>query len=342
MQGLLGVIVSCGMVWAIGAHAQVGSPQQFADLGELKLESGAVIHGCKLGYRTLGSLNADRSNVVLYPTWFTGNSADLLATVAKGGFIDPASFYFIFVDALGDGVSCSPSNSVTQHGVDFPEFTIQDMVESEHRLLTEKLGLQHVHAVMGMSMGGMQTFQWIVSYPDFMDVAVPIVGSPKLTSYDMLLWRTEEQAMLIEPAYAGGQYAGNPKFPTVQLIHNLNLTTPEFRVKMTAPEEFGKFLETTESQTNGAFDGNDWRWQIHAMLAQDIGKGSSLQAAAVKVKARVFVVSSRRDHMVNPIPAIDFAPSIHAKLLILEGDCGHIAPGCEAGKVRPAIAEALR
>jgi len=326
------------------ARGQVGagSPQQFADLGELKLESGAVIHGCKLGYRTLGTLNAAKSNAIVFPTWFTGTSADLLRVFGPQGYIDTESYFFILVDALGDGVSCSPSNSASQHGIDFPEFTIRDMVESEHRLVTEALGLKHVHAVMGGSMGGMQTFQWIVSYPEFMDVAIPIVGSPRLTSYDKMLWRSEEAAMLADPAYAGGRYDGNPKMPVVQLIHNMNLTTPEFRVQHTPLTEFESFFAATEGTTNGAFDANDWLWQIHAMLSQDIGKGSSLEAAAARIKARVLLVNARQDHMVNPIPAIAFAPLIHAKLLVLEGDCGHLAPGCEADKVRPAITEALR
>jgi homoserine O-acetyltransferase len=130
--------------------------------------------------------------------------------------------------------------------------------------------------------------------------------------------------------------------PVAQLINTMNLTTPEFRVDSTKPTEFEAFFAGVEGSTNGAFDANDWRWQIHASLAQDIGKGTSLEAAAARVKARVLVVSSRQDHMVNPIPAIAFAPMIHAKLLVLEGDCGHLATLCEAAKVRPAIAEALR
>jgi homoserine O-acetyltransferase len=343
-MNLLRAIGLVGCLCAGVACAQAGStaPQQFGDLGELKLESGAVIHGCKLGYRTLGTLNAAKSNAIVFPTWFTGTSADVMRVFGPQGYIDAESYFFILVDALGDGVSCSPSNSVSQHGVDFPEFTIRDMVESEHRLLTETLGLQHVHAVMGGSMGGMQTFQWMVSYPEFMDVAIPVVGSPRLTSYDRMLWRSEEAAMLADPAYAGGRYEGNPKMPVVQLIHSMNLTTPEFRVQHTSAGGVESFFAATEATTNGAFDANDWRWQMHAMLSQDIGKGSSLDEAAARIRARVLIVTSRQDHMVNPIPAIAFAPRIHAKLLVLEGDCGHLAPGCEAEKVRPAIAAALK
>jgi len=70
------------------------------------------------------------------------------------------------------------------------------MVHSQYRLLTKKLGIKHIYGIIGGSMGGMQVFEWIVTYPDFMDKAVPYVGSPRLTSYDLLLWYTE--LMVIE------------------------------------------------------------------------------------------------------------------------------------------------
>lgn len=76
--------------------------------------------------------------------------------------VDPAKWFLIAVDALGDGVSSSPSNSETQHGPAFPAFNTRDMVDAEYRMVTETFGIKHLHAVMGVSMGGMQTFEWMV------------------------------------------------------------------------------------------------------------------------------------------------------------------------------------
>ena len=148
--------------------------------------------------------------------------------------------------------------------------------------------------------------------------------------------------MVTDPEYAGGQYTNSPKLMTVALLHNLNLTTPQARVEQTQTAAFEKFFADIEKEGIGKADANNWRWQIHAILGQDVGAGSSLADAARKVKARVLVVNAQQDHIVNPIPAINFARLIHAKLLILEGECGHLAPGCEANLVRPAIAAALQ
>src|SRR4051794_34212159 len=195
------------LLLSIGASAQ---EQQIASLGDFHLQNGQTIRDCKVGYRTFGHLNAQRSNVVLFPTWFSGTTKDLAGLVGPGKFIGSDKYYVIAVDALGDGVSSSPSNSTMQPHMRFPQFSIRDMVESQHELLTKHLKIQHLRAVMGVSMGGMQTFQWIVTYPDFMDLAIPIVGSPRLTSYDLLLCNAEAHAIETDPSWKNGEYTQTP------------------------------------------------------------------------------------------------------------------------------------
>ena len=321
--------------------AQTIPPLQYANLGDLKLENGSVIHDCRIGYRTLGTLNAAKSNAVLVPAWFTGGSGDVAMGLGPGSYIDTTKWFVIAVDPLGNGVSSSPSNSATQHGTDFPQFSIRDMVESEHRLVTETLRLQHLHAVMGISMGGLQTFQWMVSYPDFMDLAIPIVGTPQMSSYDLLLWNIELKALESDPAYNHGKYTQRPPLSMVALIHNMNLSTPDFRANHTTREGFQQYFDQIVTDGDRFFDANDYLRQLQAVIGQDIAHGGSIYDAANKVKAKVLIVNATQDHMVNPLPPLGFAKLIHAQTLLLESDCGHMAPGCENAKMNPVVEQFL-
>jgi homoserine O-acetyltransferase/O-succinyltransferase len=326
------------LLFSVVLHAQDIPSLQFAYLGDLKLENGSVVHDCKIGYRTMGTLNATKSNAILFPTWFTGKSGDIVAGLGPGKYVDTSKYFVIAVDSLGNGVSTSPSNSAKQHGTEFPRFSIRDMVSSEYRLVTETLHLQHLHAVMGISMGGIQTFQWIASYPDFMDLAVPIVGTPQQSSYDLLLWNTELRALETDPEYKHGKYKQNPPLSTVALIHNMNLNTPDFRANHTTREGFQQYFN--EIVTNGErfMDANDYLRQLQAIIGQDIAQGGSLYDAANKVKAKTLVINAAQDHMVNPLPPLGFAKLIHAQTLVLTSDCGHMAPGCEMDSaVKPAV-----
>ena len=321
--------------------AQTIPPLQYAHLGDLKLENGSVIHDCKIGYRTLGTLNAAKSNAVLIPSWFTGKSGDVAMGLGPGSYVDTTKFFVIAVDSLGNGVSSSPSNSVTQHGTDFPQFSIRDMVHSEYRLVTETLHLQHLHAVMGISMGGLQTFQWMVSYPDFMDLAIPIVGTPQMSSYDLLLWNTELKALVSDPAYKDGKYMQTPPLSLVALIHNMNLATPDFRANHTTRAGFQQYFENITTGGDRFFDANDYLRQLQALIGHDIADGGSIYDAANKVKAKVLIISATQDHMVNPLPALGFAKLIHAQTLLLDSDCGHMSPGCENTTMNPVVEKFL-
>jgi homoserine O-acetyltransferase len=332
-----------GMAASLAAQEAPGAPQ-YVELGDFKLTSGAVIHDLRLRYRTFGKLNADKSNAILWPTWLGGRTEDLLHYVGAGKVIDDREYFVILVDAIGNGVSTSPSNSNTQKGIDFPRFTIRDMVESERRLLTEVFHVEHLRAVMGISMGGMQTFEWIAAYPDFMDTAIPIVGSPQSTSYDKLLWTAENDAVALDPAWNHGHPTGplGPGLVMMQEIGALNSTSPEYRVAHTKPKEFADFIGTMKKATGGdplrAIDGIRQR---EAIMDLDVAAefGGTLETAAARVHAKLLVIVSQQDHVVNPTPAIEFARLLHAPVVLMDSPCGHNSPGCVS--VGPIVAQFL-
>ena len=323
---------------ALGASAQA---LKRAALGDLPLASGEVLRECVVGYRTYGTLNAERSNAVLFPTWFGGTSQDLDRYIGPGKLVDTGRWFVIAVDALGNGVSSSPSTSHRQPRMAFPRLAIRDMVDSQRRLLAQELGLTRVHAVVGLSMGGMQAFQWLVSFPEALDVAIPIIGSPKLASYDLFFWRTYCLAITRDADWKGGDYSENPAREIRRGFWSLLGSTPEKVSREVSREQVGPTLD--KARDAAAADANDQLRQAEAMMGLDISEtfGGDMARAAAAVKARVLVVVGRTDHTVTPGPALAFAKLLKTEPLVLENDCGHGAPGCEAERVKAAVAQAL-
>ena len=338
-------VVLVAALASVATVAGAQGEQLYAELGDFRLESGEVIRDLTIGYRTFGELNAERSNAVLVPTWFTGTTADLVEQEVPSKLVDSSQYFVILVDAIGDGVSTSPSNSVEQPGMRFPRFTILDMVRSQHALLTRTLGIEHLRAVMGVSMGGMQTFQWAVSYPDFVDKAIPIHGSPLPSSYDRLLWTATIRAIKADPEWKGGDYESPPVagLRTVAAIVPLALSTPDAVVEETRPADFRAFLEGLDEGQVGGFDANNWIRQAEAMMALDVSAafGGSMEKAAAAIEADVLVVVGTRDHMVTPQPALDFAERLFAPVVALDSPCGHLAIWCEQDEAFPLIARFL-
>jgi homoserine O-acetyltransferase len=314
---------------------------EFARLGDFKLESSESIRDCRIGYRTFGKLNEDKSNAILLTTWASGTTEQLKSNVGPGRLIDTTKYYVIAVDALSNGVSSSPSNSAAQPRMSFPKITIRDMVNTQHELLTKVLHLNHVKAVIGISMGGMQTFQWMVSYPNFMDKAIPIVGSPRLAPYDLLHWQTQLDAIMNDPGWNNGSYSVNPARRAEYEFGALLLTTPENYNKRMTREKV--FEELEKAGKISGFDANDKIRQVQAMMALDVSVPfeASIERAAAVVKASVFVIVAKLDHVVTPGPALEFARLQGAKVLELESDCGHNAPSCEGRRVNAAVADFL-
>jgi homoserine O-acetyltransferase/O-succinyltransferase len=319
--------------------------QQFASFGDFKLQNGAIIRDFRIGYRTLGKLNADSSNAILWPTWLGGRSEDLLQFVGPKSVVDPNSYFVILVDAIGNGVSTSPSNSKRQPFMQFPRFTIRDMVEAEHRLVTDVLHLGHLRAVMGISMGGMQTFEWLVAYPNFMDEAIPMLGSPQSTSFDKLLWTTEIDALELDPDWN----RGSPRAPLtrgavlLEEIDSMNITSPAYRVAHTTSASFNAFLKELRGSSKADIGtASDQIRQRQAIISFDIpGEyGLTLEQTAKRERAKLLVIVSPQDHMVNPAPARQFAATINAPVVILDSPCGHLSLSCIS--VGPVVASFLK
>ncbi len=111
------------------------------EVPNVMLQKGGFLPTARLSYKTLGELNADRSNAVLVPSWYTGTNADTEAfMVGTNRALDPGKYFIILTDLLGNGLSSSPSNTPSPfERTRFPRITIHDNVRLQHQLITETL-----------------------------------------------------------------------------------------------------------------------------------------------------------------------------------------------------------
>jgi len=329
------IIIVMLFLWSSGALGQ--DNLQFVNLGDYTLENGQIIRDCRLAYRTFGVLNSAKSNVILFPTWLAGTTQDLidLELIGPGKMADSSKYFIVTVDTFGNGVSSSPSNSQHQPDQAFPRFSIKDMVNAQYILLSRYLHLSHLHGVIGISMGGMMAYQWMVSYPCFLDKAVAIVASPRLTSYDLLLWQAELSAI---DAGRGTPQGKNDSMKTVAAIHNLHVRTPRYITANTTPESFTQFLAATEKSIM-KYNAYDWAWQLKAIMDHDIYRsfGEAIDPAAKTIRAKAFIIWAQQDLAVNSEPAQALARYLHAETFELPGDCGHLSFLCESETLRDKV-----
>lgn len=320
------------MLAFISTHAfadAIETEQQFHAIGDMPLVSGETLEDVMVGYRTVGALNATRSNVIVFLTWFTGTSEGMIQAgkIGPGALANTDRYYVIVVDALGNGVSTSPSNSHRQPGKDFPAIAIDDMVRAAHALVTKHLGFDRVHAVMGISMGGMQTFQWIGQFPGFMDKAVAIDGSPRMTTYDLAQWGAHEEAI---ETMRGAGIPDEQTMAFVGSITMLTLWTPDYFVENIPSENWPEFRAGFRQGTAQA-DPNDYLAQLRAMMSHDVYADHAAVDGTYEgiVQAELLVIGVPSDHMVNPEPARALAESLGALYVSIESDCGHVGSSCE-------------
>jgi len=328
------LVLLCAGTSIANAQPATDPAQQFANLGECTLASGKVINDCRIGYLTLGTLNRERSNAILFPTWYGGTSRNILQYLGPGKLVDTDKFFVIVVDSFGNGVSSSPSNSSKQSGAAFPAVSIRDMVHLQKRLLNEHLKLSSLHAVVGISMGAMQTLEWAVWQPGIASRFVAIAGSPRLAPYDLVLWHTDSRLirMMIDcncqtpmQVLAGTRFLSN-------VVDNQNAPYPSK----------DKILGSIAEQKMDPAIGYDRLLQLGAMIGHDVTRGfdNDLANAAKQVGNKLLVLVGSKDRVVTPSPALEFAKLAGGKALEFP-TCGHDIPRCSADLINPAVRDFL-
>lgn len=188
---------------------------EYFDLGDITLQSGLTLRGAQLAYKTFGTLNADKSNVVVYPTWYSGWHSDNEWLIGTDKTLNPDEYFIVIPNMLGNGLSTSPSNAASPYDrARFPLVTFYDQVEAQHRLITEKWGIESIALVTGWSMGAGQTYQWAVSHPEMVQRAAPFCGSSRTAPHNQVFLESLREAMKADAAWADGEY--DPERPPVK------------------------------------------------------------------------------------------------------------------------------
>jgi len=195
--------------------------------GPLQLESGKTLAPIDVAYETYGRINEAGDNVVLICHALSGNAHvagynspedtkpgwwDIMVGPGKG--IDTDKYFVICSNFLGGCSGTTGPSSINPatgrpYGLDFPVFTIGDMVKVQ-RLLLERLGIKQLLAVIGGSVGGMQVLQWAIACPQFVKAAIPVATTAHLGAQSIAFDAVGRNAILADPNFAGGQYHQGP------------------------------------------------------------------------------------------------------------------------------------
>lgn len=181
------------------------------DLGDFRLQCGATLRGCRLAYKTFGRLNESKDNVIVYPTWYSGQHYDNEWLIGVARALDPTTQFIIVPNMFGNGLSSSPSNTAEPYnGPRFPCITAYDNVRAQYRLVTEYFGIERIRLVTGWSMGALQTFHWAAMYPGMVERIAPFCGSAKCSRHNFVFLEGVKAALTADAGFAEGWYATRP------------------------------------------------------------------------------------------------------------------------------------
>src|SRR6202521_1364633 len=180
---------------------------QIFEAGDGVLQSGLTYRNARLAYKTYGTLDAAKANVIVHPTSYGAQHYDLEWAIQPGKALDPTRYFIVVVNKFGNGLLSSPSNTPAPFDrARYPHFTMTDNVRVQQRLLQEVFGVERVCLVYGFSMGAQQAFHWGALFPDRVERIAPICASAKTSPHNFVFLEGVKAAL---PASPSGRTAGS-------------------------------------------------------------------------------------------------------------------------------------
>jgi homoserine O-acetyltransferase/O-succinyltransferase len=309
VAAMLGLVLS-GTVFSGAGFAQSGPPaaaqnngpaspwdrqvnaaatQADANFSDYKFRDGETLNSLKIHYATLGTphrnAKGDVDNAVLVLHWTGADSRALLSPTFMKALFDPGRpldakrYYLIFPDSVGHGQSSKPSDGLKTK---FPNYDYGDIVDLQHKLVTETLGITHLHAILGISMGGMNAWQWAEAYPDMMDAVMPVVSLPIPVSGRNLLWRRMViDAIRSDPEWKNGNYTETPRGFIVgyNILRMMIDSASALQHEVPNGAAADKFLEANRFSAEHQ-DANDLLYSLKSSFSYDPGP----ELAKIKTK----------------------------------------------------------
>ena len=268
-----------------------------------RFTSGGTLPELRIHYRTLGTARTDDQGsvrnavLILHGTGGTGaqflNPAFAGELFGPGQPLDTTKYFVILPDDIGHGGSSKPSNG---HRARFPRYGYVDMVEAEHRLVTEGLRVNHLRLVMGTSMGGMHTWMWASRYPSMSDAWMPLASLPTQISGRNRAWRRVAiDAIRNDPDWNNGDYAAQPRgLRTAAQMLWLMSSNPVLRQNQ-APtlQDSDRILDQYVANYVKNGDANDILYALEASRDYDPGPGLH------KITRPLLAINSA-DDLINP------------------------------------------
>jgi homoserine O-acetyltransferase len=317
MLRLRTVALLAALCSSLMAQSPAPAPDPHADpqhhefvIHNFKTESGAVLPEARIVYGTYGTLNAAHDNAVLLPSHYmarlNGYGFLIRSKELPAGALDTGKLFLVTSELFGNGSSSSPSNTPAPFdGPRFPVMTIRDNVNAVHQLLTEELGIKHLKAVIGFSMGAQQAFQWAVSYPTYMDRVVATSGTAKTYGHGIVRLEGQIAALTADPTFNNGDYTAEPAkgLEAFGMVWAGWLYSQEWwrkelwRTASPAGTTFEQYMFSFRKRFNA--DANNYILQARTWESNNVGNtgafGGDVEKALASIKVPVLYMPSATD-----------------------------------------------